>query len=143
MNTGLAMGAANASHSRREPALRFALDVAEAARTPPVASAQSIANGQKLPMLHLCNAGVSMRSSGKPATMPADWRKQLELHSLGTCMRACLVYELVAQRVAGQPVEVTTAALRSAARAEGLDTHQPWIGAAALQMSRESSPTLP
>ncbi len=90
-------------------------------------------------MLHLRNTGVSMQRSGKLATMPQDWRNQLELHSLGTCMRACLVYELVAQRVAGQPVEVTTAALRSAARAEGLDTRQSWIGAAALQMSREGS----
>lgn len=83
-----------------------------------------------------------MWPSGKLATMPEDWRNQLELLSLGMCMRACLVYELVAQRVAGQPVEVTTAALRSAARAEGLDTHRPWIGAAALQMSQESSPAL-
>lgn len=83
-----------------------------------------------------------MWPSGKLATMPEDRRNQLELLSLGMCMRACLVYELVAQRVAGQPVEVTTAALRSAARAEGLDTHRPWIGAAALQMSQESSPAL-
>jgi len=44
--------------------------------------------------------------------------------------------------VAGKPVEVTTAALRSAARTQGLDTHQPWIGAAALQMSRERGPAL-
>jgi hypothetical protein len=74
--------------------------------------------------------------------MPKDWRNQLEANSLGICLRACLVYELVAQQVSGQPVEITTAALRSAARAEGLDTHHPWIGAAALQMSRESSPAL-
>ncbi len=74
--------------------------------------------------------------------MPKDWRNQLELLSLGMCMRACLVYERVAQRVAGQPVEVTTAALRSAARTEGLDTHHPWIDAAGLQMSREKSPAL-
>ena len=74
--------------------------------------------------------------------MRKDWRDELELLSLGTCIRACLVYELVAQRVAGQPVEVTTTALRSGARAEGLDTHHPWIGAAAVQMSRESSPAL-
>jgi hypothetical protein len=75
--------------------------------------------------------------------MADDWRTQLEVHSLGTCMRACLVYELVAQHVAGQPVDVTTAALRSAARAEGLDDSQPWIDAAALQMSQERSSALP
>ena len=101
------------------------------------------ADGQKCLCYIYVNTGVSMRPSGTPATMPEDWRNQLELHFLGTCVRACLVYELVAQQVAGQPVEVTTAALRSAARAQGLDTHQPWISAAALQMSRESSPTLP
>ena len=83
-----------------------------------------------------------MRPVGKPASMSEDWRDQLELLSLGACIRACLVYEMVAQRMAGQPVQVTTAALRSAARAEGLDTHHPWIEAAALQMSRESSPAL-
>jgi hypothetical protein len=70
--------------------------------------------------------------------MPADWRTELETSSLGLCLRACLVYESVAQHVAGEPVEVTTAALRSAARAEGLDTHHPWITDAALQMARES-----
>ncbi|WP_216870606.1 hypothetical protein [Modestobacter excelsi] len=52
------------------------------------------------------------------------------------------MYELVAQRVAGEPVDVTTAALRSAARAEGLDIHHPWIEAAAQQMSLERSPAL-
>jgi hypothetical protein len=84
-----------------------------------------------------------MWPSGKYLTMPKDWRNQLERFSLGTCMRASLVYELVAQRVAGEPVEVTTTALRSAARAEGLDIHHPWIEAAAQQMSREKSPALP
>ena len=69
--------------------------------------------------------------------MPADWRTRLESNSLGLCLRACLVYESVAQHVAGKPVEVTTAALRSAARAEGLDTHHPWLADAARQMAGE------
>jgi hypothetical protein len=72
--------------------------------------------------------------------MRDDWRTQLETSSLGLCLRACLVYESVAQQVAGQPVEVTAAALRTAARAEGLDTSHPWLSAAALQMAREGSP---
>ena len=74
--------------------------------------------------------------------MPEDWRTELETSSLGLCLRACLVYESVAQRVAGQPVELTTAALRLAARAEGLDLSHPWLDAAAQQMARESSPAL-
>jgi hypothetical protein len=41
-----------------------------------------------------------------------------------------------------QLLALGTAALRSAARTEGLDTHHPWIDAAALQMSREKSPAL-
>jgi len=69
--------------------------------------------------------------------MPADWRTELETSSLGLCLRACLVYESVAQHVAGAPVETTTAALRSAARAEGLDTTHPWITDAARQMAGE------
>ena len=73
--------------------------------------------------------------------MRDDWRSQLELHSLGMYLRACLVYESVAQRVAGQPVEVTEAALRATARAEGLITPRPWIDGAALEMSQESSST--
>ena len=77
------------------------------------------------------------RSPGHSPLMPADWRTQLENSSLGLCLRACLVYESVAQHVAGEPVEVTTSALRSAARAEGLDTHHGWIADAARQMAGE------
>ena len=70
--------------------------------------------------------------------MPEDWRTELETSSLGLCLRACLVYESVAQHMAGQPVEVTESALKVAARAEGLDTRHPWIADAAVQMAREN-----
>jgi hypothetical protein len=46
--------------------------------------------------------------------MRENWRTQLETGSLGRCLRACLVYGSVAQQVAGQPVEVTAAALQLA-----------------------------
>jgi len=80
---------------------------------------------------------VPGRPPGHSDLMPADWRTELENNSLGLCLRACLVYESVAQHAAGEPVEVTTAALRSAARAEGLDVHHPWIVDAAQQMAGE------
>jgi uncharacterized membrane protein YjjP (DUF1212 family) len=42
---------------------------------------------------------------------------------------------LAADRAAGAPIEETTATLRAAAQAEGLDDSEPWIDAAAAAIT--------
>ncbi|MGY1729878.1 hypothetical protein ACI798_00030 [Geodermatophilus sp. SYSU D01045] len=64
-----------------------------------------------------------------------DWREQLDGLPLESRLKALLVYELASDRVPGQPLEVTTAAVRAVATAEGLDTGQPWIDAAAARIT--------
>jgi hypothetical protein len=64
-----------------------------------------------------------------------DWRQQLDGMPLESRLKALLVFELAADRVPGQPLEVTTAAVRAVATAEGLDTGQPWLDAAAARIS--------
>jgi hypothetical protein len=64
-----------------------------------------------------------------------DWREHLDGLTLGSRLTALLVYELASDRVPGAPLEVTTEAVRAVATAEGLDTDQPWIRAAAAQIS--------
>ena len=66
-----------------------------------------------------------------------DWREQLDDLPLESRLKALLVYELASDRVPGQPLEVTTAAVRAVATAEGLDTGQPWIDAAAARISAQ------
>jgi hypothetical protein len=68
-------------------------------------------------------------------TTPSDWRSALDGLPLETRLKALLVYELAADRAVGAPIEVTTATLRAAAQAEGLDDGQPWIDAAAAAIS--------
>ena len=68
-------------------------------------------------------------------TTPDDWRSSLDGLPLGQRLTALLVYELAADRAAGAPVETTTATLRAAAQAEGLDDGQPWIEVAAARLS--------
>jgi hypothetical protein len=65
----------------------------------------------------------------------ADWREQLDGLPLQSRLKALLVYELASDRVPGQPLDVTTATVRAVATAEGLDTGQPWIDAAAARIS--------
>ena len=64
-----------------------------------------------------------------------DWREQLDGLPLQSRLKALLVYELASDRVPGAPLEVTTEAVRAEATAEGLDTGQPWIDAAAARIS--------
>ncbi|MGY1831741.1 hypothetical protein ACI8AA_15125 [Geodermatophilus sp. SYSU D01180] len=64
-----------------------------------------------------------------------DWREQLDGMPLESRLKALLVYELASDRVPGQPLDVTTAAVRAVATAEGLDTGQPWIDAAAARIT--------
>jgi hypothetical protein len=68
-------------------------------------------------------------------TTPNDWRTSLDGLPLEERLKALLVYELAADRAAGAPIEVTTATLRAAAQAEGLDAGEPWIDAAAARIS--------
>jgi hypothetical protein len=68
-------------------------------------------------------------------TTPSDWRAHLDGLPLEARLKALLVYELAADRSAGAPIEVTTATLRAAAQAEGLDDGEPWIAAAAARIS--------
>jgi hypothetical protein len=65
----------------------------------------------------------------------ADWRDSLDGLPLESRLKALLVYELASDRVPGAPLEVTTAAVRAVASAEGLDPGQPWVGAAAARIS--------
>ncbi|HYO36837.1 MAG TPA: hypothetical protein VER97_12235 [Geodermatophilus sp.] len=64
-----------------------------------------------------------------------DWREHLDGLTLESRLKALLVYELASDRVPGAPLEVTTEAVRAVATAEGLDTGQPWIQAAAARIS--------
>jgi len=75
-------------------------------------------------------------------TTPNDWRSHLDGLSLEARLRALLVYELAADRSAGAPLEVTTATLRAAAEAEGLDSGEPWIDVAAARISAGESSSL-
>ena len=68
-------------------------------------------------------------------TTPSDWRTALDGLPLESRLKALLVYELAADRAAGAPIEETTATLRAAARAEGLDDSEPWIDAAAAAIT--------
>jgi hypothetical protein len=68
-------------------------------------------------------------------TTPSDWRASLDGLPLEARLKALLVYELAADRSAGAPIEVTTATLRAAAQAEGLDDGEPWIDVAAARIS--------
>jgi hypothetical protein len=68
-------------------------------------------------------------------TTPSDWRALLDGLPLEARLKALLVYELAADRSAGAPIEVTTATVRAAAQAEGLDDDAPWIDAAAARIS--------
>jgi hypothetical protein len=81
-------------------------------------------------------AGVGAAAHGHSSAM-GDWRELLHDLPLESRLKALLVYELASDRVPGQPLEVTTAAVRAVARAEGLDTGQPWIEAAAARISAE------
>ncbi len=74
------------------------------------------------------------RPRGHPVSM-ADWRDSLDGLPLESRLKALLVYELASDRVPGAPLEVTTAAVRAVASAEGLDPGQPWVGAAAARIS--------
>ncbi|MGY1650930.1 hypothetical protein [Geodermatophilus sp. SYSU D01119] len=65
----------------------------------------------------------------------ADWRDSLDGLPLESRLKALLVFELASDRVPGAPLEVTTAAVRAVATAEGLDPGQPWVGAAAAHIS--------
>jgi hypothetical protein len=65
----------------------------------------------------------------------ADWREHLDGLTLESRLKALLVFELASDRVPGAPLEVTTEAVRAVATAEGLDTGQPWIHAAAARIS--------
>ncbi len=71
-----------------------------------------------------------------------DWREHLDGLTLESRLKALLVYELASDRVPGAPLEVTTAAVRAVATAEGLDTGQPWIDAAAARITA-TPPGLP
>jgi hypothetical protein len=73
-------------------------------------------------------------AAGNPRPV-ADWRQQLDGLPLASRLTALLVYELAADRVPGQPLDVTTATVRAVATAEGLDAGQPWIEAAAARIS--------
>ena len=75
-------------------------------------------------------------------TTPSDWRTTLDGLPLETRLKALLVFELAADRSAGEPIEVTTATLRAAAQAEGLDDGEPWIDAAAAAISAGRSVAL-
>jgi hypothetical protein len=68
-------------------------------------------------------------------TVTADWRTSLDGLPLHSRLTALVAYELAFDRAEGQSVEVTGAALRAAARAEGLDDREPWIEAAAASIS--------
>jgi len=68
-------------------------------------------------------------------TVPENWRVTLDGLPLESRLKALLSYELASDRAAGQPVEVASATLRAVANAEGLDGQQPWIEAAARQIS--------
>jgi hypothetical protein len=68
-------------------------------------------------------------------TVTADWRDSLDGLPLHSRLKALVAYELAFDRAEGQPVEVTGAALRAVARAEGLDEGEPWIEAAAASIS--------
>jgi hypothetical protein len=68
-------------------------------------------------------------------TTPSDWRTTLDGLPLESRLKALLVFELAADRAAGAPIEETTATLRAAAQAEGLDDGEPWIDAAAARIS--------
>jgi hypothetical protein len=63
------------------------------------------------------------------------WQEQAEELPLEARIKARLTYELAADRTAGQPVEITAAALRAVATAEGLDSRHPWIDAAAADIA--------
>ncbi|WP_344691226.1 hypothetical protein [Blastococcus jejuensis] len=54
-------------------------------------------------------------------------------------IKAGLVFELAADRVSGQPVEVTSRALRAVAVAEGIDSRHRWIDAAAAEIAGASA----
>jgi hypothetical protein len=59
---------------------------------------------------------------------------------LETRIKARLIFELASDRVSGQPVEITSSALRAVAQAEGIDTRHPWIDAAAEEIARQPLP---
>ena len=69
-----------------------------------------------------------------------SWTDLLEGLPVETRIKAWLVYELASDRVPGEPVEVTSGALRAVAEAEGIDPSHPWIDAAARAISRDLSP---
>jgi hypothetical protein len=71
-----------------------------------------------------------------------DRREHLDGLTLESRLTALLVHEVASDRVPGAPLEVTTAAVRAVATAEGLDTGQPWIGAAAARITA-TPPGLP
>jgi hypothetical protein len=67
--------------------------------------------------------------------MTADWRSALDGLPLHERLKALMAYELASDRAAGAPVDTASATLRAAATAEGLDSRQPWIDAAAARIS--------
>jgi hypothetical protein len=68
------------------------------------------------------------------------WTDRLETLPVEVQVKARLVYELASDRVPGEPVEVTSSALRAVAEAEGLDSSHPWIDAAARAIAQEPKP---
>ena len=68
------------------------------------------------------------------------WRDEVENLPLETRIKARLVFELAADRVPGQPVEVTSSALRAVAVAEGIDSRHPWIDGAAAEIAGRPVP---
>ena len=73
-----------------------------------------------------------------------DWRDLLKRLSTDHRIKAGLAFELASDRASGAPVAVATDTLRAVARAEGLDTDQPWIVAAArdISLGRRDRPAL-
>lgn len=65
-----------------------------------------------------------------------NWRDRLVQLPLDHRIKAVLAFELASDRACGEPVEVTARTLRAVACAEGLDTSEPWIEAAALDIAR-------
>jgi hypothetical protein len=68
------------------------------------------------------------------------WRDEVEHLPLETRIKARLVFEPAADRVSGQPVEVTSRALRAVAVAEGIDSRHRWIDAAAAEIAGQPVP---
>lgn len=66
------------------------------------------------------------------------WRDEVQDLPLEVRIKAGLVFELAADRVSGQPVEVTSRALRAVAVAEGIDSRHRWIDAAAAEIAGPS-----